>query len=309
MWSSTASVEERNKAEKDLNHLKETGAEQAKKDDISLISGTKKLFKEKTFAYKALSAIEKVMHIQKMFAMAIELKTMLVNLATSVSAAITAATATATANVPGVFASFMAWLGPWGIAAAAAALAAIGLSGGGGPTMPGAAELQETQGTGSVLGDEKAKNRDVEVGIENLNKLTLFGLNTSQNMLSELEQISYNTSNLGNTLLRIPGLFGGKSTFGTKEKSNPGFLGLFSSSTAIIDSGIKFAQGMFQQYETVQKTSSGFLGIGGGTKTYQNMKPLEQEAQDQLNKLYKDYLGVAGQAMEDLGFGAKDLNM
>lgn len=309
MWSSTATAEQRNKAEADLQHLKAKGIEQSKKDDITLISGAKKLFKEKTFAYKALSAIEKVMHVQKMFAMAIELKTMLVNLGTSIAAAVTGAAAVASAHIPGVFASFMAWLGPWGMTAAAAALAAIGLSGGGGGNYASAEQLQETQGTGSVLGDETAKNKDIEVGIENLNKLTLFGLNTSQNMLNELEQIAYNTSNLGNTLLRIPGLFGGTSAFGTRKKSNPGFLGLFSSSTSIIDSGIKFAQGMFQQYETVQKTSSGFLGIGGGTKTYQNLKPLEQEAQDQLNKLYKDYLGVAGRALEDLGLGAKDLNM
>jgi hypothetical protein len=305
IWSSTASKAAQLQAEKDLNHQRAKSAIQEQKDNIALISGTKKLFKEKTFAYKAIGAIEKAMHLQKMLGMALELKTVISNMATSVMASIKSSMEVAAGNIPAVYTSFMKWLGPWGVGAAAAALAGIGISaaGGSGGSFKGADELQKTQGTGGVLGDATLKSNPINKSIESLGKLTLNGLNTSQSMLTELERINYNTASLVAGAFRIPGLLGGKSAFGTTEKSSPGVLGLFAKSTSVIDSGINRKDGAFAQYETVQKTSSGFFGIGGGTKTYQNQKALDTAINNDLNALFSNLLDTGSKSLAALGIG------
>ena len=307
-----STAKELDAAEKDLaNQKKKNTSDELK--GISSIAGTaKKMFKEKTAGYKLLSAVEKASAAITAVLQAKEL-----------AMTIKSAAAKVMALTPAIMAKFFADLGPWGWAAGAAAIAAIGgsFSGGGGtPAGMSAEDVQKVQGTGQdwvngklvdngggVLGDPTAKSEDIA------NSLQIIEDNTTSQILFDSKTVDYlraiktNTEGLAAALFKAQGISGGPSGFGTVEKTSPGFLGLFSSSTSIIDSGIKAVGKLgeiladpakhFKQYETVQRTKSGFLGIGGGTKTSVNTKPLEVEITEYIIGIFQN----AKKAIVDLG--------
>lgn len=276
---------------------------------------SKKLFSEKTAAHKALSAIERV---SAAMSFALQAKQMAMDLAL----------------LPGKIAGGVSMMftqgGFAGFAGAAAFLAlmsSLGFGSGGSVSGVSAEDRQSVQGTGQayvngrvedtgkgVLGDSTAKNADIVNSIELLRDLNIDGININQKMLYALEQIENNTKVLAAKAYGVQGLTGGRSAFGTVEKSNAGFLGLFASSTSIIDTGIKALAGatidtieqFIAQYETVQKTSSGFLGIGGGTKIRENTKALEAEFAKDVGALFKSGKDALAEAFSELGLASKD---
>jgi hypothetical protein len=306
---------DRLKYAKDLDNAKA----KATKDELSGISkiagASKKLFSEKTAAHKALSAVERV---SAAMSFALQAKQMAMDLA-ALPGKIAGGVGTLFSQ--GGFAGFA------GAAAFLAMMASLGANTGGAKSGVGAADMQAVQGTGQayvngrvedtgkgVLGDSTAKNADIVNSISMLQDLNIDGININRKMLYALEQIENNTKVLAAKAYGIKGLTGGPSAFGTTEKSNPGFLGLFASSTSIIDTGIKAMAGatvdtidkFIAQYETVQKTKSGFLGIGGGTKVRENVKPLEAEFAKDVGSLFKSGKEALSLAFSELGLGSKE---
>lgn len=282
--------------------------------NLAVLSSAKKMFSEKTAMHKGLGVIEKIMHIQRLALMAADLGATIANTATKIGIL-----------SPAIMAQFLATIPPpFGWALGAAAVAAIGgmMSGGGGGFTASAAQMQETQGTGQsydsggtliangggVLGDITAKNQDINNSIDRLSNLTIDGNIIGIDMVTALEKIKYNTQQMAAGFFKVQGLTGGLSGFGTVEKSSPGILGAFASSTSIIDTGIKFMAGKFQQYETVQKTNSGLFGLGKSTRTGDNLQSLPASLEDDINQLFADNVKMQAKALGDLvGLDSKKL--
>jgi len=108
-----------------------------------------------------------------------------------------------TAKVPGVFMSFMSALGPWGMAAAAAAIAAVlGNSNKGG----GVAFAAPNTGTGTVLGDSGAQSKSLGNSIEQLKSVDTMTMRYSAQMLSALQSIEANIGALATLIAQSGGV-------------------------------------------------------------------------------------------------------
>lgn len=213
----TGNAEEVAKAKKDeakletqLVKVKEAGARAEIRQYANIAGAAKNFFKEKSKGYKLMEGLEKgfrafemLMSLKSMGQTAIEMATKLGILATSNAQAIAMEkvkeAALAAGKVPGIFASFMTYLGPYGIPAAAAAIAAIGLSAAGrarGSFAP------TNDGTGTVFGDSSAKGESVANAIEQLADNSSLELQYSQGMLSALKNIEANIGGVTNQILR-----------------------------------------------------------------------------------------------------------
>ena len=238
-----------------------------------VLSATKKLFSEKTAAYKILSAAEKAHHI---FTLALNAKELFMKLTatTAVTGAKVAGEATQTAAegagffarlpvyIASIYAKTFGQLGIFGppVAAAlvAAMLAAVG-GGGGGKSIPGisAEQRQETQGSAmgydaqgnlvqtrrGVFGDTSAKSESVARSLEIIRDNSVKGLTYNNSMLKALEKIRDSLDTTAKQLFRLPGLKAGTISGTTEGTSKSGIKGLFGkeTTTEIIDSGIKLA--------------------------------------------------------------------
>jgi hypothetical protein len=267
------------KAIKDLAKA-ETARTTSELDGISEIAGnTKKMFKEKTAAYKAFSAIEKTLHA---ISMAIKIKEMIqdgIGLATKLATnGAGMASDVIAAGVSGVKAVVSAIQGPFPmnvIAGAATAAVVAGLLsqiggsgpsvGGGGGFVPTAEQRQETQGTAmgwdsrgnkvqvreGVFGDTDAKSEAIANSLELIKDNAIEGLYYDNRAVTLLESINKNIGGAAKNLYGIQGLRTG-SMFGTVtgSQSGGGFLGtgLFGSKTSrnITDSGL-LIEGTFAQ--------------------------------------------------------------
>jgi hypothetical protein len=268
---------------KALEKLEEARGDQIKKNTRDEITGaaqiagaSKKLFKEKTVAYKLLAATEKVLHITRLAMDAKELFMKLKTTAASAAAvasgqaAETAATgagffARAGIYISEIFAKFTAMLGPFGPPLAVAAIAAIGLSafgrkGGGGNFMPSAEQRQQTQGTAmgyneqgqqvqvrrGVFGDTEAKSQSIDNSLKIIKENSVDGLSYQNKMLLALERLNKAIEGTAKGLYRIAGLRTG-TAFGTEtgtQTLSTGFLGASflggkTQTKDIIDSGIQ----------------------------------------------------------------------
>lgn len=238
------------------------------------VSAAKAMFKEKTAAAKALGAVEKVLHIQRL---AMDVKELFSKLFTDKAETVskieseveqTAATeagflARTGTYISEIFAKFTSTMGPWGWAAAAAVVAALfgGSSGSAPPAGFSSDEQQKAQGTGQayvtgqlvdraggVLGDSAAKADSIVSAVDTLSKEVFGSLGSgSSRIVHELNAIKENTGQTVKALLGQIGGFGSNlSAFGTQEGSNggTGLVGLISSlwgksSTSITDTGIQ----------------------------------------------------------------------
>jgi hypothetical protein len=255
------------------------------------ISGVKSLFKEKSTAFKVISAIEKAYAVWQ----AAETIASMVRDTTKTVSSIANSTARATAAGAEGVANQSKLPFPYNIAAMAATAAALiaagvavfGGGGGGsaGPTIPSSDELQEGAGTGTVLGDMKAKSDSIARSLELVAANTNNDLQYSSEMLKALRSIDTSIAQMAGTVARqiqVSGSMFDTSGLGLGDTAKKGFLGLFggsSTSKTLWDLGMTLNSGTLadiiangidgQTYQTIQKikTKNGFLGIGGGTKT------------------------------------------
>lgn len=160
----------------------------------------KGFFKEGSNGYKLMAAAEMAFRV-------IELAGMAKSLAVTISNA----AAKAAAYVPAVFMSFMASLGPWGIAAAGVAIAAVlggAFSGGGGSAPMSAEDRQKKQGTGSVLGDPDAKSESISKSLSIMEKNSGLGLVQGGSMIVYLRAMATSLTGLAQMVVRTSGITG-----------------------------------------------------------------------------------------------------
>lgn len=224
-----------------LNELSKDYAKQEKDNAKTQVQGyatiagaAKSLFSERSQGAKILGTIEKGLHIQRLGAMAEEV------LATTAGEA--AKTAAASAGyfsrmwiyISEIYAKFAATLGPYGIAAAAAVIAAIGLKGGSTQTSAAFAmnseQMQETQGTGTtydasgnkvetgggVFGDSSAKVDNINSSLEIIKNNSVEGLNYDNKLLKSFERVANAMTGAAQAIYTIPGLRKG-GNFGTQS--------------------------------------------------------------------------------------------
>ena len=180
------------------------------------------------------------------------------------------------------------------MAATAVALVAAGVAvfggGGGGSSAAAptsAADLQKAAGTGTVLGSPNDKSASIAHSLDLVAKNTGDDLGVANAMLTSLKAINTSIVAMAATVgkqIAVSGALGDTSGLNLGSSGSAGFLGMFASSTtrSLYDAGITLAATTVgdivangiagQTYQIVEqvKKKSGFLGIGGGTKTSYN---------------------------------------
>jgi len=207
------------KAQKAFDAVQEetTDPDQRKKNEDKYFHGqinnyakmagaAKNFFSKKTAAAKAASVVETGLQT---LSIAMSLKETAVKIGGYIEemamAGASEATKTAVAEAGwfarmGIYASeimakFTAVLGPWGLAAGAAAIAALGLSSGSSGSY-----IASNEGTGTVLGDKGAKSQSLPNALSRLNDIDTMQLKYSAGMLTALRSIDNNTKVLGAAL-------------------------------------------------------------------------------------------------------------
>lgn len=195
----------------------------------SLAGAAKGFFKEGTSGYRTLAAVEKAfraMEIASAVANAAEQLGLIGAVTTAkVASEATQAGAVAagqgtqtaavaageaarnTAKIPGVFMAFMSSLGPWGMAAAAAAIAAVlGSQSGAFDTGSFTSQANLNTGTGTVLGDSSAQSESITNAVERLKDVDTMTMRYSAQMLAALQSIEANISGVTTLLIRSGGI-------------------------------------------------------------------------------------------------------
>lgn len=312
-----AEASARKDAMEQISKLDDAQAIKQKNNQLAILSSTKKLFSEKTAAYKVIAAAEKAMHVAKLGMMVKEVVTELAGLATTTTATTAADGTKAVTKVPGIFAEFGAQMGPYGWAAAAAFVAAIGLGGGGSGGPPAgftAEEQQKVQGTGQryengkvvntglgVLGDETARNESVVKGIDLIEKHSFAGLEFSNKMLEALKAIKDNTESFGKSLLNV----GGIRIKADAIKGGNWLTG--NTSSKIEDAGIRLSGtieditkglGQLSTYTNTTESSSGLLGLFKSSDSYTTTSAIQDtKLQGEVGAIFlsvRDALVTAG---------------
>jgi len=188
----------------------------------SLAGAAKGFFAQNSKGYKALAAAEKAFRVMELASAAQSAATKLGFIGAEVTAKVGAETTKAaavvagqavetsavtageaarnTAKIPGVFMAFMSALGPWGMAAASVAIAAVlgGAFGGRGSTKVDAGNT----GTGTVFGDKDAKSESISKSLDLLAEVDTKTMRYSAEMAASLRNIEANIGGLTNLLIR-----------------------------------------------------------------------------------------------------------
>jgi hypothetical protein len=259
--------------------------DQAKLDasaTLGQIGNVKKLFKEKTAAYKLMSAIETAIHVAKLIQMATEMSLESVMTSKSIIGSMARAGAK---GLEAITSAYKMEPQPLGFIAGAAMTTIIaGILGAafkGSSTSTAAnfqmntEQRQETGGTGStyipdpnnptqgklvetaggVFGDSSAKVDSIRKGIEIIAATSVEGLDYDNKMLKSLNRLSDAMTGAAEAIYTIPGLRQGTGSFGTQPGTTKGgssgivgtiFGGKTSTTTSIQSLGIQL-QGTFQQ--------------------------------------------------------------
>lgn len=211
----------------------------------------KKMFDEKSAGYKILNGIERASSIMTMAMKAKELATSIANDGLLIAS-----------KIPAIFASFMASMGPFGIPAAAAAIAAfIGTATGGGggePEKPQTYDEFKTSkgnvtGVGGVAGDSSAINEGLKNTLDSILELASPQLQYTSLMSSYLRVIANNTGMMANSVeaafaSRDTGIAQGNVSLRNEQGRAPitaavGIIGNAIASSVITGVGGLMAQG------------------------------------------------------------------
>ena len=287
-------------AQQKIDKLDEDNTRREISRDAQLFNSSKKLFKEKTAAYKILDNMEKAMRIASLVmdtkAFFVKMGLLKAEVATSgvAESAMLAQKATATAagvatDAPGILSSF-AKMGPVGYAIGAALVASLLAMVGGGsgkaPVMITSEQRQETQGTAmgynsegakvqvrrGVFGDTDAKSESIANSLEIIKNNSIDGLAYDNKMLNALENLNEALNSAAKGLFGVKGLRAG-SLSGIAEGENTGgglfgIGGLFSSSTSksIIDSGLQLKGTFYDLAKGVRGTINTFETVSTTVK-------------------------------------------
>jgi tape measure domain-containing protein len=314
-----------------------------------MAGAVKGFFKEKTTAYKMFDALEKGLRIARLVADAEEFAVKIKNgaawLAEKISqgfAAMASDTAVTTASVAnsevsagasvvaGVAKCFEQ-MGIWGFVGAAAIIAfmaSMGVGHGGGGGAAGMtpdqikADHQKQNGTGTVLGDDTAKSESIKNSLDRLKDNSDIGLVYTSEMLMSLRNIDLKMGGMTAQVARIPGLTTGKNFSGASigtTTSGIRYLGGSTTTREIADTGLSVngrlqdlisGGGMKQYLDVLQtKKSSGFLGIGGSTKTssFRDYQGVDSELASTVGGIFSDISDTIVKAGTQLGLSGDEM--
>ncbi|MDQ2821044.1 MAG: hypothetical protein M3Y65_11740, partial [Pseudomonadota bacterium] len=312
-----------------------------------MAGAAKGFFKTNSAGYRAMEGVEKT---YRAFEMAMAIKNMIAksglleaftglfvagkatetaatvaSVAPDIAASMAKGTAAAAAGVAGQAAGdpYTAWAR---MAAMAAAMAALGFavsggnSGGGGAT---AAEVQKSQGTGSVFGDSSAKSNSIARGIELSASNSNIQLDYTSGMLAALKSIDASMSGLTNLVVGAGGVTDGRN-LGIQTGTIAGassaasavgtivggvllgiggaWLGnklasLWGKTTQnIVDSGLQLGGSVsdlqsgkgFQQYASVDTTKSSWFGLSKNTSNSVKTAGLDDSLSSQFGLIFQD---------------------
>lgn len=307
------------------------GQSAAQLNSYTVMAGAAKgMFKEHTAGYKVLGAAEKAFRVTEMVGAA-QASSAKIALwwsgVTAKAAAVTAEVGAAVAGqgvetgavvageatrnaakIPGVFLAFMSALGPWGMAAAGAAVAAVlgGAFGGGSASLPVA-----NTGTGTVLGDKNAKSESIKSSLDALKEVDLLALGYSAQMAASLRNIEASISGVSSLLARsgrvqdvTAGIKTGYSGGGIVSK-------LFGSKTTVLGQGITgtaqalgeiLASGSLRAayYADIEKKSK-FFGITTRTKVSTTVQAADPEIERQFGSILSSFANSVRAAAGPLG--------
>jgi hypothetical protein len=299
------------KIAQDYNNLEVKSGSARIKSYGDAAGAAKGFFKEGTTGYKVLEGAERAFRM-------LELAGMVQSL---VMTGTTEAGKQAL-KVPTVMMEFMSWLGPWGLAAGAAAIAAIGVSASGG--SGGGVDvkaLQAKQSTGSVLGSSDAKSESIANSLTVLEKNSGLGLAHSTTMIHYLKNVSDNIAGLASALLVRAGV---DITKGPADYVNGGTLGkisnsLFGGNTTTLDTGIALSKDSLQNtlagsmnsvsYAQTKKDAGSLSKLFGGHDDYATtMKSLGAETNSQFTKIIQGMSDSIKEAAKELGVGGDSFN-
>ncbi len=322
---------------KDTKEIDDQITKQTKKNQKDEISGyaniagaAKGMFKEKTFAYKAFSALEKGLHVARLAMDVTEMisdKTKLAGkIASNIAGAASDVWAAGVSAVKAVINAISSMPFPLNIAAGAATaavvyglLSSIGGKGGSSPTSAGFApnseQRQETQGTGmtwdsqgnkvetggGVFGDSSAQSKSIANSLEILKNNSIEGLDYDNKMLRAMTKLSDALTGASQAIYAIPGLRQGGKGFGTLAGS--------SSSKGS-------AESFLSDIPLVGGVLGGVAGkiFGGGTSVTASIESAGIQLRGSLQQIIDDtagsivqYKDVLRQFHEDGGwFGSDD---
>jgi len=247
------------------------------------------MFSEQSKARKALNNAEKVFT-------AIEIGLALQKAAANATSAITAAFAA-----------------PWpiGFASGAAMIAIMaglgvfsGSSGGGGPS---AADIQETQGTGTNLGDSSGKSDSISNAFDEYSDIALDQLAELRGIRSAMNSLNDGIMGLAISLVR-GGQFEGANISGLGKTNSTGIGGAISgwvlgtTTKKLVDTGLQIGSqelgdimaGDFEAfyYNTIKTTKKKLFGLSKKTSTRDELTGADAGLSDQLSDIFI-YLGSA----------------
>jgi tape measure domain-containing protein len=325
---------EKKSGKESLEYLDFKDKLQRKSDDYQLASyaelsdAAKNFFKEGSKGYQAMDAVSKVFHAAQLA------RTLIETSALAIKGVVNQAGGDVYSAIPrmAAMAAIMAGLGY--------ATGMFGSSGSGGMK---AADVQKTQGSGSVFGDSEAKSDSVRKSLELLKSSfdKLYPVN--QGMLKALQSIENSMTGLTNLVVRSGGVAEGTNMgIATGQLNAKGsavdsisrvmtkvtevlfpiigegiakFINnLWGKTTQnIIDSGIQFGgslsgmkQGQgFNQYASVDTTKSSWFGLSKKTSNTVQTQGLNEEISKQLGMVF----GNMQIALEEAGkalFGSSD---
>jgi phage-related minor tail protein len=278
----------------------------------TMAGAAKGMFKSHTAGFKIMAVAEKAFRAVEL-AMAIKSAAVKMGLFGSTAAAKVAAVATETgaviagqgvetgavvageaarntAKVPGVFMSYMSMLGPFGMAAAGAAVAAVlgGAFGSKGSAAPTSADRQESQGTGTVLGDDSAKSQSVTKSLDRLRDVNTMTMQYSAQMLASLRGIEAAMAGVSTQILRAGGVTTGKNLgINTESKGTGDAIGSLLSNIPLIGGALGgivggIVSGIFGKSSSTI-TDAG-LSIGGTAAQMQQGQGVSQYADKTTTK-------------------------
>lgn len=310
--------------------------EQAERDRIGayadIAGAAKGMFKEQTAGYKILQAVEQTFRAVELAGQLQSLYTHLfvttakatgttAGQAVETSAVIGGEAARNAAKVPGVQMAFMSALGPWGMAAAGVAIAAVLGGAFGSSSSVNAADradaVQKKQGTGGVFGDSDAKADSMAKSLELLEANSDMVLPLTQNMVASLQSIDASMSGLSNLVVRTAGITTGDN-FGIATGVTGAALGGLWGKTkqSITDSGIQFGGSVadlqngqgYQQYANVEKTKSSFFGLKKSSSNSLTTGALDGDLTAQFALVFKDLEKVLASSAPALGRDANEIS-
>lgn len=227
-------------------------------------------------------------------------------------------------NIPTAFTKAAAQMGPWGIAAMAAAFASVGISAWGGVDI--SKQRQESQGTGTVFGDATAKTDSIAKSLTILKDNSNETMPISQGMLAALNNIQSGIGALGNLLVRSGAMTStATNTLGSAAKAFSlgigGFIGntlgkignaIFGGNTSVQDTGFTMssstlasilANGVNASQFTDTKTSGGLFRSDKYSSTSAS---LGDEANSQFALIIANFAKGITAASDALGVGGRD---